>query len=320
MTLFYPDISGYEAGISLSGMSAVVVKATEGTTYTNPDYARVARDATSRGIPWAAYHFLHHNSSPSAQAQFFHSVAGNAPCMLDVETAGDGSKATVQDCLDFTNELVTFGGRVRLAYLPHWYWQALGSPSLVPLAVAGIALVSSQYTTYSDTGPGWASYGGVAPTVWQYTDAHSLNGFTVDYNAYRGSVDEFRALLNGGVSYSMSDSQNITDLHDRSNWMVTPATSLTPTTAGHPLPGSMTDRLAAFAQDPKGFLAPAIADVLAQAQTNGAGISELKALISSPTPVTVDAAAVAAALVASPGFADQVAEAVVGKLAARMQS
>lgn len=198
MTILYPDISGYDAGISLSGMAAVVVKATEGTTYTNPDYARVARDAASRGIPWAAYHFLHHNSSPSAQAQHYHQVAGNTPCMLDVETATDGTRATVGDALAFVQALAQLGGQVVLAYLPRWYWQALGSPDLRPLAAAGVGLVSSNYTTYSDTGPGWAPYGGVAPVVWQYTDAHQLNGFTVDMNAYRGTVDELHTLFAGG--------------------------------------------------------------------------------------------------------------------------
>lgn len=259
MTFFYPDISSYESGISLSGMAAVVVKATEGTTYTNPDYARVARDATSRGIPWAAYHFLRRGSG-AAQADYFHGVAGNVPCMLDVETAGNGTMATVQDCLDFANRLRAYGSSVRLVYLPHWYWQNLGSPSLVPLAQAGMALVSSNYTTYSDTGPGWSPYGGVTPTVWQYTDAHSLNGFSVDYNAFRGTADEFRALLTEGTITDMSttDSQNIQDLHDRSNWSVTPAAQLTADTPGHPLAGSMVDRLNAFAQDPKTFLTGAV--------------------------------------------------------------
>lgn len=205
MTLEYPDISGYDAGISLTGMAAVVVKATEGTSYTNPDYARVASDATSRGLPWAAYHWIHHGTSASAQADHFHSVAGNAPCMLDVEKSGDFPN--VQDCLDFSNRLNQLGGHVRLVYFPNWYWKSIGSPDLTPLARAGMALVSSNYPSagYSDNGPGWAAYGGVAPDVWQYTDAHQLNGFTVDMNAYRGTAEEFRALLNGGTEMALTD-------------------------------------------------------------------------------------------------------------------
>jgi hypothetical protein len=39
MTIFYPDVSSYQAGISFAGCVIVMVKATEGTGYTNPDYA-----------------------------------------------------------------------------------------------------------------------------------------------------------------------------------------------------------------------------------------------------------------------------------------
>lgn len=194
----YPDIASYESGISLVGMPAVVVKATEGYGYVNPDYARVAADATRRGIPWAAYHFLRRGGAVS-QANWFHVHAGDVPMMLDVETAGDGTKATIDDVLAFVAELRAWGGRPRLVYLPRWYWAGLGKPDLTPLAAAGLALVSSNYPPagYTDTGPGWEPYGGVTPTVWQYTDAHSLNGFTVDMNAYRGTIDQFRALLEG---------------------------------------------------------------------------------------------------------------------------
>lgn len=284
MTFFYPDISGYDAGISLTGMLAVVVKATEGTTYTNPDYARVAGQARAAGLPLAGYHFLRHGSDPAAQADHYHAVAGNAPCMLDVETADDGTKATVSDALTFSSRLKSLGGAVRLVYLPRWYWQALGSPDLAPLGRAGMALVSSNYTTYSDTGPGWTPYGGMAPVVWQYTDAHSLNGFSVDMNAYRGTVEQFRALLNGGDP-TMADQETI-DLHDRSNWMVTPAAQLTPTTPGHPLPGSMVDRLNAFAQDPAAFLAGVVGATLTDAQAQA-----LTAAVVAAMPSAADVAA-----------------------------
>lgn len=197
MTIQFPDISSYESGISLANMVAVLIKATEGTTYTNPDFSRAWSDAQSRELPAAAYHFLHHDSDPATQAQHFHDVAGDAPCMLDVETASNGTMATVADCLAFATKLRSLGGYVRLVYFPHWYWMKLGQPDLTPLAQAGMALISSNYTAYSDTGPGWASYGGMTPMIWQFTDAASLNGFTVDMNAYKGTAAQLAAYLNG---------------------------------------------------------------------------------------------------------------------------
>ena len=50
MTIFYPDVSSYQAGISFAGCVIAVAKATEGTGYTNPDYAsakvRAAKNST----------------------------------------------------------------------------------------------------------------------------------------------------------------------------------------------------------------------------------------------------------------------------------
>lgn len=316
MTIFYPDISGYDAGISLAGMVAVVVKATEGTTYTNPDFDRVRQDASSRGLPWAGYHFLHHNSSPAAQAQHFHAVAGNAPCMLDVETATDGTKAIVPDALNFASALAGMGGRVVLVYLPHWYWQSIGSPDLRPLAAAGMGLVSSNYPTggYSDTGPGWAPYGGVTPVVWQYTDAHPLNGFKVDMNAFRGTVDDFRRLLDGGnVALTPQDIQAIWSyVVGGPKHRQDIATYIT----------DMADQVVRGGSSYDGAAYGPIHDTYVAVQ-------KVQSAQGAPQPVSVDAAAVAAALIANPAFAallpqpptaDQVAELVAEKLAARLQS
>ena len=84
-----------------------------------------------------------------------------------------------------------------LLYLPQWYWQQIGSPDLRPFGASGVHLVSSNYTSYSDNGPGWAPYGGVTPLVWQYTDAHAINGFKVDHNAVKVPLSQFLSLIGG---------------------------------------------------------------------------------------------------------------------------
>lgn len=204
-TLQYPDLSHYQAGISLSGLPAVIAKATEGSSYTDPEYARIARDARAMGIPFAGYHWLHVGNA-SGQAAKYHSVAGTTPCMIDVEHSNDNP--SVQDCLNFKSSLNALGVRVPLVYVPKWYWQQyMGSEDLRPLVAAGMKIVSSNYPNagYSDNGPGWAPYGGITPTVWQYTDAHQINGYSVDMNAYKGTVEDFRALLNGGSSMALEE-------------------------------------------------------------------------------------------------------------------
>jgi hypothetical protein len=177
----------------------VAAKATEGTGFADAAYADFKAQAARIGAVFWAYHFLHAGNA-AAQAAHAHAVAGDTPLMLDWEPyAQIGSAPTVADAVGFVDAYRLVGGRVWAVYLPHWYWAQLGSPSLAPVAQRGLALVSSNYPPggYSDTGPGWAAYGGVSPSLWQYTDAQPYGGRNVDFNAYRGSVAQLSALVNG---------------------------------------------------------------------------------------------------------------------------
>jgi hypothetical protein len=198
MTIRFPDISGHQAGIPLDGGGAVIVKATEGTGYTNPDYVPAKARAASAGAFLIAYHFLHAGGA-AAQAAHCHAVAGSVPLMLDMEEAlPDGGLPTVPDAVAFTDAYRKLGGVIHLLYLPHWYWQRIGSPPLAPLADRGLSLVSSNYTGYSDDGPGWASYGGMTPAIWQYTSSATFNGWhPIDMNAFKGTTDMLITLATG---------------------------------------------------------------------------------------------------------------------------
>ena len=158
MTIFYPDVSSGQTGVSFSGAPIAMVKATEGTGYTNPDYNAAKTRAKNAGAYFCAYHFLQEGNG-AAQAVHAHSVVGSTPLMLDVETEnlhGVTSNPSVTDVVDFVNQYRALGGISYLLYLPRWYWGDLGSPSLAPLIELGLLLVSSNYTSYSDSGPGWA--------------------------------------------------------------------------------------------------------------------------------------------------------------------
>ncbi len=188
MTLYFPDVSSGEAGVSFEGLFVAVVKATEGTGYINPDYVPGLGRARAAGAFPVAYHFLHEGNG-AAQAQHAHSVAGRTPLMLDVETTRD-SNPTIADAEAFIDAYRELGGICYFLYLPNWYWSGvLHKASLTPMISRGMLLWSSAYGTYSDadTGQGWLPYGGISPTVWQYTDAGTLNGVSpVDWSAFRG--------------------------------------------------------------------------------------------------------------------------------------
>lgn len=197
MTVHYPDISAYQAGIPVSG-PAVCIKATEGTGWANKDYGPALARARAAGTFAFAYAFLHAGNA-QAQAGFCHQVAGGTPLMLDFEPT-TGSRPGMGDAIAFLDEYRRLGGVCHLTYLPRWYWEQIGRPSLAPLAGRGHGLVSSNYTYYTDdpAGAGWAPYGGMAPQVWQYTAQKYWNGQPVDFNAYRGTLVNLIALVTGG--------------------------------------------------------------------------------------------------------------------------
>jgi len=199
MTITFPDISHYQAGLNLIGAPAVIAKATEGTGYIDPSYLTFKAQATAMAVPFLAYHYLHHGDIHD-QVVHAESVVGvGQPLMLDVEIVIIDNvrlpDPTLTDVVDF---MTMWAGPVSVVYLPHWFWQGVWhSPDLGLIAQHGAQLISSEYTAYSDTGPGWAPYGGMAPVIWQYTSSQAFNGRRVDFNAYKGTVAQLRKVFEG---------------------------------------------------------------------------------------------------------------------------
>ena len=196
MTIFFPDISSGQAGISLTGALVVAGKATQGTTYTNPYYSTFKSQAATAGAYFIGYHFLIAGSinSVSAQATYCHNVTGSVPLMLDIEQTTVGaatSNPSLVDVLGFIDAYRALGGIIYWAYLPQWFWSGYwGSPTLTGMISRGMLLWSSDFTTYTDsnTGVGWQAYGGMTPTVWQYSGSSTLNGTSpVDFSAFQGN-------------------------------------------------------------------------------------------------------------------------------------
>jgi hypothetical protein len=202
-TIFFPDVSNYQAGLTVqAGTVALVAKATEGSTFTDGSYPNFRAQAARVGAVFCAYHFQWDGTA--AEAQHIHSVVGSTPLMLDVENTN--VRVTLSQVVSLVRNYRALGGVVHLAYLPRWYWSGtMGSPSLVPLRDLGVSIVSSDYTTYSDNGPGWAGYGGIQPVQWQYTDSYPYGGMAVDFNAFKGSPAQYQALLTGSASTPTED-------------------------------------------------------------------------------------------------------------------
>jgi peptidoglycan hydrolase-like protein with peptidoglycan-binding domain len=217
MTTFGPDLASYEQGediTKLPNTGFVIAKATESNGYVDPAYESWRAAAKATGMLFIPYHFLVQGVSAAAQAAQLAAHIGDKslPVMLDVETEGS-SKPTLADILAFIDAAAALGIRVKLVYLPRWYWAQIGSPDLTPLKQRGVGLVSSAYprsasagtvATYTadggDAGEGWAAYGNVAPVLWQFADDDPLGGKKDDINAFRGTAQDFAAWLGATVA------------------------------------------------------------------------------------------------------------------------
>lgn len=85
MTIFFPDVSSYQAGLRIHpGTVAVCAKASEGTTFHDPSYAHFKAQSAQQGAFFFAYHWLHRGNA-EGQANFCHGIVGNTPVMIDWE-------------------------------------------------------------------------------------------------------------------------------------------------------------------------------------------------------------------------------------------
>jgi hypothetical protein len=310
VTVFGPDISSYQAGLDLSRLadaSFVLAKASEGTYYTDSSYQGWRRQAASRGLPFVWYHFL---TTENAAAQVSHTKACvgdlSLPGMVDVEPSGS-SKPNLAQVLAYADAAHAAGLNLRLVYLPHWYWQELGSPGLGALAQRGLSLVSSAYpggtgspkTLYpGDGAAGWDAYGGAAPVLYQYTSQASDGGQSLDYNAFRGTVAQFLTMLGQGAE----DTMGTIPASIGQKW---------PEIAGEfPANGQFDDDSALIWAD-----GGARAAALYAKQARDA-VNALAAKVQAPPAVDVKALAAALApLLTAGATADQIASAVVSHLA-----
>jgi hypothetical protein len=199
VTIFGVDVHPrYQAGLDIErvareGFSWCAVKVSQGTsTYPGGEWLTRAERAGMVALP---YHYLEAGNE-AAQARTCKGVAGNRAVMLDVEK-GSGNVRNVRAFLD---ESARIGMRVPLLYLPRWYWQQIGSPSLagLPWLVASHYVSGSGYasTLYAATKESWwDGYGGAGVAILQFTDKASVAGKNIDANAYRGTVAQLRELL-----------------------------------------------------------------------------------------------------------------------------
>ncbi|WP_377268480.1 lysozyme [Peterkaempfera sp. SMS 1(5)a] len=202
------DVSSYQGNVAWStawanGAKFAYVKATEGTSYTNPYFAQQYNGSYNVGMIRGAYHFaLPDNSSGASQANYFVSHGGGwskdgktLPPALDIEynpygatCYGLSQSGMVSWIRDFSNTVHSLTSRYPTIYTTTDWWttctgnsSAFGSTN--PLWVA-------RYSTGVGTLPAGWSY----QTIWQYADSGTFPG---DQDYFNGAYDRLQALANG---------------------------------------------------------------------------------------------------------------------------
>jgi GH25 family lysozyme M1 (1,4-beta-N-acetylmuramidase) len=221
-TYLGPDVASYQhphatsahphgqpinwAKVAKSGKAFAIVKATEGTSYTNPyfagpyydDYA----DAAAAGLVKGSYHFarpaLPIVSTAIAQAKFYAKTIGpvdtvaTLPPALDLEVTGGLDPAQlVTWAQTFLLEMRKITGRTPMLYTyPNFWEDDLADPGAL-----------ARY-------PLWMAEYGVARApvsdLWQYTDHAHINGIV-------GGVDVSRFVGSSGFPWKvLSDGTQVT--------------------------------------------------------------------------------------------------------------
>lgn len=228
MTTFTCDVSNhdYDRGaiswnsVRAAGIDLAVAKASEGDPsyyhYLDPYFTRSVASGRLNGVRMGGYHCLAHGSAASIERQvdlFLTLINNNGGVnpgywMIDVEPFPElknrGMAPLLDDVLRFEDLwLSKTNGVPLLHYIPKWYWEEWGSPSLSsihgPLVASNYPVSASQaYTSLyardgGDSGPGWQPYGGKTPSLWQFASSASIPGIAgnADCNAFKGTVSDF---------------------------------------------------------------------------------------------------------------------------------
>ena len=141
-TLQGADVSNYQGAITWPsvGVSFAIAKATEGTGFTDADFASNWSGMQAAGVVRGAYHYIHCDIDPTQQAQFFLGVlssagglqAGDLPPALDFEDASCTGSDAVSVAVTWLNVVGKATGTVPLFYTSPGFLNGLSEPGRAP--------------------------------------------------------------------------------------------------------------------------------------------------------------------------------------------
>lgn len=173
MSITGTDTSGWQnANVNLSGDGFLVSKATQGTTYLNPNHGAQVAEARNAGLLVGHYHFAD-GGTPEDEADYF---IANADWRRGEILALDVERPFTVNCADVVGWSVRFLTRVhsRLGVWPLLYIDSgtRGQFNWTPVAALGVGLWDAEYNSIGPSGS--APFAFVA--IWQNADSNVSGG------------------------------------------------------------------------------------------------------------------------------------------------
>lgn len=198
--LNFIDTSNWQGGYppALTGADAVVVKATEGTSYVDPYCDAIIQQAIAAGMPWGFYHFAGDGDATSEAAFYVDNCRnyfGRGIPVLDWE--GEQGVAWVNAFVQYVHEHT---GVWAWIYANPWRFNQGGvNPNCARWVASYPDVVSPTWSQAQ----GWdcpAADGNVV--AWQFCSDGAVNGIAgnVDLDLFYGSTEQWIAYARGSAN------------------------------------------------------------------------------------------------------------------------
>lgn len=194
------DVSHFQGNVHWpsvrqAGKVFAFAKATDGITYTDPQFAANWTGIKAAGLVRGAYHFFEPNDDAASQVQNFLNAVqlepGDLPPVLDVErNAGVTSAQLWEGVAAWLQEVEAKTGRQPMIYVSPGFWNG-NSPDL---SLTRYPLWLADYAAQPVLPQGWTTW-----RFWQYSQTGSVEGVPgqFDLDEFNGTVDQLLALANG---------------------------------------------------------------------------------------------------------------------------
>jgi len=188
------DVSHYQGAYGWAGSKTSIgtvfgyASIGDGTGYVDPEFTTNWANMKAAGVLRGAYEYFEPGDDPTAQANLMIQAvgqlgAGDLPCMVDVETTGGQSGATIAANVRIWLDAVQAGtGKTPMIYTGPSFWDgSVGDTSFgaTPLWIA-------DYGPSCPAVPnGWSNW-----TIWQYGDT----GGNLDQDVFNGTLAQLTSL------------------------------------------------------------------------------------------------------------------------------